>query len=205
MFYSAAHDQERDPTPPFPIPWPLPLRPSPDPPYEDIDTISLDDLKQDACLRAIIALRRAGKPIGPDTDPVAAFDAEPYLVRRVYGFAYRDALRLQLGRGILRGRRLARWQRRLSLDHGFADIADPKQQEALDAVIDEVVATTRLTMLWGMGLPNLTVKQTRRLIRLLQELQRRKAEGPAVIPNNINIHLHRLRQATGRRLPTRNL
>src|SRR5918994_3484018 len=75
-------------------------------PFEDIDQVSVADLKPDGCLRAIVALRRAGKPVGPD--PVAAFDAEERLVRRAYQFAARDALRQQLGCGVIRDRRIAR-------------------------------------------------------------------------------------------------
>ncbi len=172
-------------------------------PYEDIDQVSADDLKQEACLRAIIALQRAGKPVGPD--PVAAFDAEPRLVQRAYNFAYRDALRLQLGRGRIAGRRLARWQRRLSLDDEFAAMADPRQQEAIEAIVDVVTAETRLAMLQGMGLPGISVKRTLRLIRLLRELQRLKTEGTEVVPNKLLLRLHRLRQATGLPISIRDL
>ncbi|MBA2278215.1 MAG: hypothetical protein H0W06_10680 [Chloroflexia bacterium] len=172
-------------------------------PYEDIDQVSLPDLKQDACLRAIIALKRAGKPIGPD--PVAAFDAEPRLVMRAYTFAYRDALRLQLGRGRIAGRRLARWQRRLSLDHVLAELADPRQQEALDTIIDLVTADTRLAILQGMGLPGLSFKRSLRLIRLLRHHQRLKDEGTTVVPPHLRERLRLLRAATGLPISTRDL
>ena len=108
----------------------------PDPPLEDVGRLPLRDVKQDACLRALVALRRAGKPVGPD--PVAAFDAEPALVMHAYRLAYRDALRHHLGRG--RDPRGARWRRLVSLDHGLDDVADPRQQEALDRVLEEVAA-----------------------------------------------------------------
>src|SRR5215203_1194561 len=139
-------------------------------PYEDIDTISLPDLKQDACLRALITLHRAGKPLTPTDDPITAFDADEGLVRRAYTFALRDALRQQLGRGVIRGRRLARWQRRLSLDHGFEEVADPWQQEALDAVVEEMVTIARIGLLWSGGLAGVSANRTRRLIRLLTRL-----------------------------------
>ena len=171
-------------------------------PYEDIDRVSVADLKQDACLRALIALHRAGKPLGPTDDPVEAFDAEPKLVMRAYQFACRDALRLQLGRGVIQGRRLARWQRRLSLDHGFEEVADPRQQEAFDAVIERVTATTRLLLLWNEGFGGLSTTRARRLLTLLRKVQRHKAEGMTVLPNDLNLRLHRLRRTTGLPLST---
>jgi hypothetical protein len=174
-------------------------------PYEDIDTISLPDLKQDACLRALIALHRAGKPLTPTDDPITAFDADEGLVRRAYTFALRDALRQQLGRGVIRGRRLARWQRRLSLDHGFEEVADPAQQEALDIIVEQVTATTRLLLLWNEGFGGLSTTRARKLLRLLRQLQRRKAEGSTVVSNDLRLRLKRLRRGTGLPLSTRDL
>ncbi len=177
----------------------------PGPPYEDIDRISVADLKQDACLRALIALHRVGKPLGPADDPVAAFDAEPKLVMRAYQFACRDALRLQLGRGRIKDRRLARWQRRLSLDHGLAEVADPAAQDLLDAVIERVTAGARLVLLWQHGQGGLTAKQAQRLLRLLRQLQRRKAEGQTVVPGHLRERLRLLRAGTDLLISTRDL
>ena len=174
-------------------------------PYEDIDRPSIADLKQEACLRALIALHRAGKPLTPSDDPIAIFDANEGLVRRAYTFAYRDALRHQLGRGVIRGRRLARWQRRLSLDHGFADVADPAAQDLLDAVVERVTAETRLLLLWNESVGGLSVTRMRKLLRLLRQLQRRKAEGLTVVPNDLSRRLKRLRHGTNLPLSTRDL
>ena len=171
----------------------------PDPPLEDIDRLPLRDVKQDACLRALVALRRAGKPVGPD--PVAAFDAEPRLVLRAYQLAYRDALRFHLGRG--RDPRGARWRRLVSLDHGLDDVADPRQQEALDRVLAEVAALGRLMALWHTGYRRLTPAQMRRVLRLLRLAQRLKEEGTATVPNHVHERLRLLRRATGLALTTR--
>ena len=97
----------------------------PGPPFEDLSRLPWQDVKQDACLRALVALQRAGKPVGPD--PVAAFDAEPRLVALAYKRASRDARRLPLGRGRHESRRAARWCRLVSLDRGGAAVADPRQ------------------------------------------------------------------------------
>lgn len=174
-------------------------------PFEDIDRVSVADLKQEACLRAIIALRRAGQAVGPGTDPIAAFDAEAGLVRRAYQYACRDALRQQLGRGMVRGGRLARWQRRMSLDHGFDEVADPRQGEELDAVVEEMVAIARVGLLWSEGLAGVSANRTRRLIRLLQRLQRRREEGIIVVPDHVRQQLRLLRAATGLRIDVREL
>ena len=171
----------------------------PDPPLEDVDRLPLRDIKQDACLRAIVALRRAGKPVGPD--PVAAFDAEPRLVMLAYRRAYHDALRHHLGRG--RDQRAARWRRLVSLDHGLADLADPRQQEAFDQVLTDIVALGRLLALWHATLPGATPAQTRRILRLMRQAQRLKAEGTTVVPDHLRQQLRLLRQATGLALATR--
>jgi len=174
-------------------------------PYEDIDRISVADLKQDACLRALIALHRAGKPLSSADDPVTAFDAEPRLVMRAYQFACHDALRLQLGRGMIQGKRVARWQRRLSVDHGFEEVADPVAQAMLDAVVERVTATTRLLLLWNEGFGGLSVARTRKLLRLLRQLQRRKAEGTTVVPDHLRQRLRLLRAGTDLPISTRDL
>ena len=173
----------------------------PDPPLEDIDCLPLRDIKQDACLRAIVALRRAGKPVGPD--PVAAFDAEPRLVALAYRRAYQDALRHHLGRGRHETRRAARWRRLVSLDHGLMEIADPRQQEALDRVLEEVAAIGQLMALWHTGYRRLTPAQMRRVLRLLRLAQRLKEEGTATVPNDLRLQLARLRRSTGLALSTR--
>lgn len=57
---------------------------APGPPHVDIDKLLWPDIKQDAWLRAIVALQRAGKPVGPN--PVTAFNAEPQLAQTAYLF-----------------------------------------------------------------------------------------------------------------------
>lgn len=165
------------------------------PPYIDVDELSIEDIKQDACLRAVIALRRAGKPVGPD--PIVAFDAEPRLVQRCWNLAYRDALRAHLGRNHAPDRDLPRWRRQLSLDYGFEEIADPAQEEALERVIEDTVAIVRLQLLKSKGLPAVPRKMMVRLIRQLERLQRLREEGLTVVPPYVRMSLHRIRQSTG--------
>ena len=171
------------------------------PPLEDVDRLPLRDVKQDACLRALVALRRAGKPVGPD--PVAAFDAEPRLVALAYNSAYRDALRFHLGRGRHETRRAARWRQLVSLDRGLVDVADPRQQEALDHVIRQVTAVARIAAYWSGGLPGVSLGRTRRLLRALRLAQRLKDDGTFVVPPRVRDQLRRLRHATGLALATR--
>jgi len=171
------------------------------PPYEDISRLPLADIKQDACLRALVALRRASKPVGPD--PVAAFDAEPRLVALAYRRAYQDALRHHLGRGRNPGRRAARWHRLVSLDRGLLEIADPGQGEALDRVLRQVAAVARLAAYWNAGLPGVSVARSRRLLRALRLAQRLKDDGTLVVPPHLQEQLRRLRQATGLLLSSR--
>jgi hypothetical protein len=64
------------------------------PPVEDVDRPSPLDVKQEAALRAVIALRKLGRETADDA--VAAFDAEPKLVALTYRWAARDALKRQL-------------------------------------------------------------------------------------------------------------
>lgn len=172
-----------------------------DPSVEDIDRLPWQDIKQDACLRAIVALKRAGKPIGPD--PVAAFDAEPRLVMAAYQRARRDALRYHLGRG--HDPTGARWRRLVSLDHGLLEVADPAQEEALDNVIRDTVASVRLLTLWKWGWPGVSPKTMRRLIRVLRRIQRRKDEGLTVVPPRTRQQLTALRRLTELRISTRRL
>ena len=173
----------------------------PGPPYEDVARLPLQDIKQDACLRALVALQRAGKPVGPD--PVAAFDAEPRLVALAYRRAYQDALRHHLGRGRNESRRAARWRQLVSLDHGLAEIADPRQQEALDRVLRQVAAVAHIAAYWSTGLPGVSLGRTRRLLRALRLAQRLKDDGTVVVPPHLQEQLRRLRQATGLVLSSR--
>lgn len=171
------------------------------PPVEDTDRLPWQDIKQDACLRALVALQRAGKPTGPD--PVAAFDAEPRLVRAAYQRARRDALRRHLGRNTPPDRHAARWQRLVSLDRGLDEIADPRQAEALDRVLAAMAATARLLAARHGGLAGLPPARTRRLLRVLQDAQRLKEEGTTVVPPHLRQRLRLLRRATGLPLTTR--
>ncbi|MDP9363649.1 MAG: hypothetical protein M3Q10_05390 [Chloroflexota bacterium] len=173
----------------------------PGPPYEDVTRLPLQDIKQDACLRALVALRRAGKPVGPD--PIAAFDAEPRLVALAYRRAYQDALRHHLGRGRNPSRRAARWQRLVSLDRGLLEVADPRQQEALDRVLRQIAAVARIAAYWNTGLPGVSVARSRRLLRALRLAQRLKEDGTLVVPPHLREQLRRLREATGLLLSSR--
>ena len=169
------------------------------PPVEDIDTLPIRDIKQDACLRAVLALRRAGKPTGPD--PVAAFDAEPKLVMAAYQRAYRDAVRLHLGR--TPDRHAARWQRLVSIDRGLLVLADPAQADALDRVVRDIAALAAIVAIRRAGLPGATVAQTRRLLRLLRHAQRLKDEGTTLVPGHLREQLRLLRRVTNLPLSTR--
>ncbi len=184
---------------------PPPTAPSattpPAPPHEDVDRLPLADIKQDACLRALVALRRAGKPVGPD--PAAAFDAEPRLVALAYKHAHQDALRHHLGRGRHETRRAARWRQLVSLDRGLVDIADPRQQEALDRVLRQVAAVARLAAYWSGGLPGVSLGRSRRLLRALRLAQRLKDDGTVVVPPHVREQLRLLRQATALTLTSR--
>lgn len=172
-----------------------------DPSVEDTERLPLRDIKQDACLRALVALSRAGKPIGPD--PIAAFDAEPRLVRAAYSRAYRDALRFHIGRGTGPDRRAARWRRLVSLDQILTEIADPRQGEALDDVVRIVTATARLVALDRNGLPNASPALTRRLIRLLRHTQRLKDEGTTAVPGPLREQLRLIRRQLDLPISTR--
>ena len=172
-----------------------------EPPVIDIDRLPWQDIKQDACLRAIVALTRAGKPVGPD--PVAAFDAEPRLVMAAYQRARKDALRHHLGRGT--DQRPARWQRLVSLDRGFAEIADPAQEEALEAIVDRISAAARMTVKIHLRWGGVSRKQLRKLLTLLRRLQRLRDSGTAVVPPHLRQAFTRIRRETGLPIDIRRL
>lgn len=167
-------------------------RHSPEPPIEDITRLPWQDIKQDACLRAIVALKRAGKPIGPD--PIAAFNAEPRLVITAYQRARRDALRYHLGRG--HDSTGARWRRLVSLDQGLIEIADPAQGEAMEDVFNQIVAYAHVVRLWRTGWGGIKPATMRKLIRALIKVQRLRAEGITTVPPHIRQQLHDLRRFT---------
>lgn len=172
-------------------------------PYIDIDRLPWDDIRQDACLRAIVALERAGKPIGPD--PVAAFDAEPRLVVRAYRFARRDALRYHLGRGKHLGRNAERWRRLVSLDRGFADVADPAQGEALDAIVERVSAAANLVLVQQRRWGGVSQKRMRRLLAALRRLQRLKESGTVVVSPHLREQISAARRDSGLPIDLRRL
>lgn len=159
------------------------------PPYIDIDTLSLQDIKQDAALRAVIALRRAGKPVGPNT--LAAFEAEPRLVMHCYKRAHADTLRAHLGRHS--ATKPVRFQRLLSYRHGFWHIADPEQGEAFEKVLDDIVACTRLLEIVTRGFQDVSPKRARRLVATLRRIQRLKDNGLTVVPPHLRQRVRRMR------------
>jgi hypothetical protein len=169
--------------------------PSTNPPVVDIDRLPWQDIKQDACLRAIVALKRAGKPIGPD--PIAAFDAEPRIVMTAYRRAYYDALRQHLGRG--KDAHGARWSRLVSLDHGFEEIADPTHEEAFDAILRRVSAATRLLVMIQRGHGGVSKEQLRKILLLLRRVQRLRESDTFIVPGRLRAAVSRLRTET--RLP----
>jgi len=179
------------------------------PPYEDIDDLPLLDVKQDAALRALIALRELGKTVA--TDPVAAFDAEPRIAELAYRWAYTDAIRKHLGRGTRPVGKIPTRPRRLSLDTLLAawlsdaliatvpEPSDPDQLDRLEAV--EADPAADLCDLWNDGIPGLELKQIRRAIALMGAIQHLKDQGATGLPDPARQRLRRLRKAT--RLPLR--
>jgi hypothetical protein len=118
-----------------------------------------------------------------------------------YQRAYRDALRLHLGR--TPDRHAARWQRLVSLDRCLIVLADPAQADALDRVVRDVAALAALVAIRRAGLSGATVAQTRRLLRLLRHAQRLKDEGTTLVPGHLREQLRLLRRATDLPLTTR--
>lgn len=160
------------------------------PPFEDIDQLPILDIKQDAALRAILALRQLGKPVTDDA--VATFDAEPTLVLRAYRFAYLDALKTLRARG---------QHPRASAQFLLAAVPDPAQHAQLAALEDD--HPTELRRLRHHGIPGLTRQQTRRVIHAMLAAQRAKDRGG--VPHALRQRLHRLRQETGLPLTTTHL
>jgi len=189
------------------------------PPHDDVDDLSLPDLKQDAALRALLALRALGKPITDDA--VATFDAEPRLIALAYRWAYHDAVRKHLGRGTRRlvstdpHRRQPPGRRPLSLDALLAAAAradaedidpDPADLRQLNRLLFvEVDAATELFRLWTDGIDGLTLTQTQRLIGLLILVERLKRGGTNRVPDDIRQRLRLLRRRTGLPLTTKPL
>jgi len=184
------------------------------PPYEDVDQLPFDDIRQDAALRAWLALVKLGKDI--PGDPVAAFDAEPYLAARAYRWAYNDALKHRLGRTPRPPRRprdpattpsratLARPLAAILLSnlaaHRLATLRDAAQEAALAAIEDD--APGEVDRLWQEGIPGLTLTQSRRVISLMSRIQQMKEEGTTHVPANLRQQLRVLRKRTGLSLST---
>jgi hypothetical protein len=157
------------------------------PPFEDVDRPSPLDVKQEAALRAVIALRKLGKEIADDA--VAAFDAEPKLVALTYRWATRDAHKRQLGRG-----REPRPQMAREWDEA---IHDPLQEASLEAIEDDFAGEVR--RLHDAGIAGLSLEQTRRLLGLMRHIQEAKDHGTIRLPSALRQWLCRLRRET--RLP----
>jgi len=121
------------------------------PPSEDIDRPALADIKQDAALRAVVGLRRLGKPV--TADAVASFDAEPRLVALTYRWTRHDALRRHLGRGS---------QGRPAMVRELVDdLQDLAQAEAIELV--ESDHAEELRRLSARGIDGLTLDRGRHL------------------------------------------
>lgn len=156
-------------------------------PVEDIDRPSPLDVKQQAALRAVIALRKLGKEVSDDA--IVAFDAEPKLVALAYRWAARDALKRHLGRGKDPRPALERDRNEVIPDRG--------QEEALAAVEDDAAA--ELQRLYDCGIEGLTLDQTRRVLALMRHIQELKDGGATQLPVALRQRLSRLRRET--RLP----
>ena len=179
------------------------------PPVENVDQLPLLDIRQDAALRAWIALAKLGLD-NPD-DPIAAFDAAPALAALAYRWAYADALKKRLGRGARRRRRASTAQSWDDLAHPLGSLllstlaarlptlGDPAQEAALTAVQDD--APGDIVRLWRHGFPGVSVPRSRRILRLMRLAQIIRDHGAGRVPNRLHQELYRLRKETG--LPLR--
>lgn len=160
----------------------------PGPPIENVDWPSSLDIRQDAALRALIALRKLGKEVS--VDAVASFDAEPKLVAMIYRWARQDALKRQAGRGASDRPTIVR-----ELSEA---IPDPRSEIAIDAA-DEWAASD----LCEQRIPGLTYAQSTRVLVTMREIQESKDAGISPIPAILRSRACRLRRETRLPLDTR--
>jgi hypothetical protein len=145
------------------------------------------DIRQDAALRAVVALRKLGKEA--DLDAIACFDADPKLVATCYQWAKYDALKRQLGRGA--------GGRPTATHDGLDTLHDPRQEAILDEIDADAAAEIR--RLSEEGIPGLTLDQTHRVLTVMRQVQDLKASERTPLPAALRQTICRLRRET--RLP----
>jgi hypothetical protein len=159
-------------------------------PFEFVDMPNEREIRQDAALRALVALRKLN--LLASDDPVTAFNAQPRIVALSYRWARIDAVRAHLGRG--------KQTRPVQLRELPELLADSEQEVMLSAV--ESDATAEIRRYEEFGLPSLTLEQTRRVFTLMRQVQNIKAhQNP--IPDALRKQLSRLRKETGLPLDVR--
>ena len=182
-----------------------------EPPVDDVDRLSLDDIRQEAALRLVQVFQREGKSFGQDV--ARAFDDEAGLAMQAYQWAYRDALRRKLGRATsadaMRPRPATVSLSRPSLGSGGSDgigltlaevLEDPGQHDQLAGIDRDSVG--ELHRLWDTGIEGLSIAQTRRVLTLMWQTQDLKERGVKRVPDVLRQQIHRLRRETGLPLQT---
>jgi hypothetical protein len=159
-------------------------------PLESIDTPNEREIRQEAALRALVALRKLNLLVS--NDPIAAFNAEPRIAALCYRWARIDAVRAYLGRG--------KQQHAIKSRGGTELLADPEQEEMLSAV--ESDAAMEIRQYEEFGLPGLTLDQTSRVLAAMRQIQTTKVRRDA-IPGALRKQVSRLRAETGLPLDTR--
>ena len=94
-------------------------------PFEFVDMPNEREIRQDATLRALVALRKLN--LLASDDPVTAFNAQPGIVALSYRWARTDAVRAYLGRG--------KRQRAIELRKGAEFLADPNRKICLSRLM----------------------------------------------------------------------
>jgi hypothetical protein len=159
------------------------------PPVERVEFTSPADIKQEAALRAVVALRKHRKAIAEDA--VASFDAEPALVMMVYRWVRQDAIKRQLGRGATAHPTVVR------------EVSDALPDPGQQAVLAEIEAADELRCLAARGIPGLSRSQATRVLELMRQVQAIKEADAGPIPAVLRQQVARLRRETHLPLDTR--
>lgn len=166
------------------------LQQDPSPFHEDVDHVSVNDVKQEAALRAMQALKKHGDDVSIDI--AASFDRNPGIVMQAYHWAYRDALRKKLGRSP-RTRAGVVGEGLIQLDH----LPDNRERAEDGLTVLDQYPESDLGRMYRCGLHGLSIEKTRHVIGTMADIQRLKSEDHGRVPDAIRQRVRRLRVETG--------